>query len=1238
MGVQYTKDQEKVIKTRNRNVLVSAAAGSGKTAVLVERIIRMICDTSNPVDIDKLLIVTFTKAAAAEMRERISQAITKALEDNPGNEHLEKQGTLLHNALITTIDSLCTYLLRNHFHEIDLDPAFRTADEGEMKLLREDVMKEMMEDYFASKNEAFEACVEYFCPGGREKVLEDYIMDLCKYAESHPWPEEWLAARKNDYVVESLEELENSPVGQSLLKYTKGMMEGCVNLLTQAQRIVHEPDGPYMYGELVDRELERAEKALSCETLAQWEIQLSGMDFDRLPSKTDETVSPEKREAANNLRTAAKKIVQSIQKDFFTTPLCLTLSQMAECVGPCRMLIELAEDYRRRVWAAKVEKKILDFSDIEHLAVQILVKRDGDTLKPTPVAKAYREHFHEVLIDEYQDSNLVQEFLLSALSGEADGRFNRFMVGDVKQSIYKFRLARPELFVEKYKEYSPEENEKQRIDLSMNFRSRDTVIDTVNNIFSRIMSEDKGGIEYDRNAALYLGAKYPPNPDTDSELILVEKSSKGDELSSKQREALAIAKRIKELKENFRVTIKGTEEQRPLEYRDIVILLRSGNNWDEEFRGVLEAEGIPVYITSKTGYFAATEVKEILQLFRVLDNPRQDIPLFGTLKSIFGGFTDEEIALVRSKDKKSCLWENLCKAASEDGKEWEIPMELSRKCMSFVEFIEKYRVAATYMPIGEMLQKIVDEFNYMNYVTALPGGSKRRANVEMLFTKAASFEASSFFGLFHFVRYIEHLEKNDIDYGEAELLDESADVVRIMTIHKSKGLEFPVVFVSGLSKRMNMQDVSKAFLMDVDMGLGIDYVNADKRIKNKTLRRLLIGKKLKEDTLGEELRVLYVALTRAREKLIMTASVSKAASLEEQIEARLEGEIPELSYTEYMQAGSLFDFIYPVVTPEFVTVSVFDKEEEAEEDFEEQVKLSGRKDELEASFSRVNEESLEKLRERFEAGYAYENLASLYTKTSVSELKIAAMEEKDEVAFQLFEEKDPDIYVPAFALEMAKKTENESETQEADEQRGSGKRDVVAGQSGVGSQITGTMRGNAYHKVMELMDFEAVYEGISSTMSEDMKNTCMKQNLVSFLDSQVACGKLKKEYRDIVSVKKLIHFLQCDLAKRMRTAEAGGRLYREQPFVYGIKANRLNKDFPDTETVLIQGIIDAFFVEDGKVVLLDYKTDRVENGAELWNRYSTQVEYYQEALEKLMNMPVGDKVLYSFSLEEEVRG
>ena len=1295
MGMKFTPEQQRVIELHNSNILVSAAAGSGKTAVLVERIIRMICDGEHPADIDRLLIVTFTNAAAAEMRERIAAGITARLEADPGNEHIQKQSALLHNAQITTIDSFSLFLIRNHFNEIGLDPDFRVADEGEIKLLQQEVLAQLLEDAYAGQfvpetPEQFHACVEYFCPGGRESVLEQHILNLSRYAGSFPWPEEWLEERKNDYAAGDMEALVHSDYGQYLTERVNRTVEGCLEKLREVKRLCELPDGPYMYGELTEAEIEQLERLTSCKDLEEQASKVPAVTFGRLPSKKDDSVDPAKRELAKAIRNSVKDTLSDLSESYFKTPPELAVEQGKACREPLRMLLDLVLEFDRRLLAAKQERHLIDFSDMEHYALQILLKREkveetgnvgtdrAETkyrIVPSAVAMEYRQYFQEILIDEYQDSNLVQEYLLSAISGEAEGHYNRFMVGDVKQSIYKFRLARPELFLEKYDTYQ-ETGDLCRIDLAKNFRSRIQVVDAVNGVFSRIMSRQIGGIAYDDKAALYPGAVYPAQEDPayGSEALLIRKPEKGDSAEDatgeqhsegarcpvdydnvRQLEAQVIATRIKQLKGSLQVMEKSTGELRPVRYSDMVILLRTTSGWDEEFKKTLEQQGIPVYITSKTGYFGALEVQELLQFLRVLDNPRQDIPLFGVMQSVFGGFTQEEIAQIRSggeghSRKRMTLYEALKEVAQsvrtvEEGEEtsagetagaagagkntletakvpegpesMEPETELSQKADTFLQRIDHYRNLTPYTSIRDLLQRILDDHDYLNYVTALPAGSKRRANVEMLLTKASAFEKTSYFGLFHFIRYMEQLEKYDVDYGEADTLDENADVVRIMSIHKSKGLEFPVVFVSGLSKRFNMQDANQSLIVDMDLGVAVDYVDSVRRIKNKTLRRAVLSAKMKEDNLAEELRVLYVALTRAREKLILTAVLDKADEKWEL--AQMTGQ-ERLTYLDFCEAGSYMDFLLPILPKTGIAVKTLRTEDMAAEELGEQLRMGDRREQLRriacgetplTGDPEENERKLMRLRERFAYQYPHPGLQKLYTKTTVSELKIAAMAEKDEAAFHTFEEKEVVPYIPGFRREQEK--------------------------------VSGAVRGSAFHRVMELLDFAYVFiesgqfekcPGDYETYRKRLDVERLKKRLEEFLQRETVSLRLTEEYAKAVSLPKILNFLEQELAYRMWRAQEQGLLYREQPFVLGIDAKRLDPDLPEGEKVLIQGIIDVFFIEDGEIVLLDYKTDVIDSLEALWNRYNVQIQYYEEALTKLMQMPVKERILYSFYLEK----
>ena len=1276
MSVSFTTEQQKVIDTRNCSMLVSAAAGSGKTAVLTERILKLVSDENHPADIDRLLVVTFTRAAAAEMKERISMAIEKELAANPENEHLQRQSALLYNAQITTIDSFCLFVIRNHFHTIGLDPGFRTMDEGERKLLLQDVLSEVLEKYYKQGDEAFVRCMEYFGSGSSDKAVEDMVLRLYEYAMSHPFPKDWLKERMGDYAwpeeeakerlnsdARSEEEAKEQPYEAPWLK--EAMMQVKNRLLELGERIrqcikiSEEPDGPYMYGGILEQEAEQIDRLLAAKGYEAGQAAFAGISFGRLPSKKDETVSVQKRELVKAIRADIKAQLQDIAERYFAFGKEVMKRQMSVCREAAGALITLTISFLDAFDEAKREKNLLDFGDMEHLALSILCEKGKDgRILPTPTALEYRSHFEEILIDEYQDSNLVQEYLLSVISGEEDGRYNRFMVGDVKQSIYRFRLARPELFLEKYDTFSGEEGSATlRIDLHQNFRSRAEILISTNAVFEQVMQPALGGITYDEKAALHPGAVYCEQEGMyDTELLLFTEAEnengktagaqqfnvQGADVQApggrntdartktdvKELEAYGIAARIRELIQSFQVTDKETGKLRLASYKDIVILLRTTSGWDETFKKILEEEGIPVHVTSKTGYFETSEVQELLHYLRILDNPLQDIPLYGVLHSYLGGFTEEEIALVRAASPKTAyLYDALCAFVGME----EATHSLAEKIKIFLQKLESYRDMAVYLSVHELLRQILSDSEYLSYVAAKPGGARRRANVEMLLTQASDYEKTSYYGLYHFLRYIEQLEKYDVDYGEANLMDENADVVRIMSIHKSKGLEFPVCFVSGLSKNFNRQDEREKLILDADWGIGIDYVDTEKRIKSKTLRRNFLSAKLKQDNLAEELRVLYVAMTRAKEKLILTGVLRQPEKKLSSLWLLTKQSEPVLSAGYMLQTGSFLDILLsaaarnqcfdriweqygfetdsvnPVYEMDMKINPVIHSEEEV---LGKRIKQTILREEAKhrllyrEEMQDFDNELMTIMSDRFSYRYPYDNLKDLYTKTTVSELKKAGIQEETDFSFSLYEQEQVVPYLPKFL------------------------------QSDEG--ISGTDRGSAYHKVMELFDF---------ALLTDMVNIESLPNLVKdSMQKMLKEGRLSKLYYEAVSVSKLVQFLQSDVAKRMAKAAASGKLYREQPFVLGLCARRLNDAFPEEETVLIQGIIDVFFEEDGNYVLLDYKTDAVKTPEELAKRYQVQLDYYEEALLQLSVDPatgkgkqVKEKLLYSFGLGREIR-
>lgn len=1230
MGVSWTKEQQQVIDLRNRNILVSAAAGSGKTAVLVERIINIITDRKHPVDIDRLLIVTFTNAAAAEMRERIGNAIEEALNRQPDDEHLQRQLTLIHNAQITTIDSFCLYVIRNHFHEIDLEPGFRIGDEGELKLLKEDILKRVLECNYEELKQAFRAFADGYTSGRSDTALSEMILTLYEFSRSYPWPAEWLASCARDYSLRDEKELDQAVWMKPLVENIRAVVHDLEALMRQAYALTQESDGPDMYEKAVCSDLEKYREISTCETFREFYEALQHITYDRLASARGYTGSVQKQELVKELRDAAKDAVKKLNRQYFFCPPKVMVEQLCKTEPMTAELVRLTEVFAEAFAKEKRRKNLVDFYDLEHFALQILV--DGKTKEVRCAAEEFRDTFEEIMIDEYQDSNYVQETILRAISREARGQNNLFMVGDVKQSIYRFRLARPELFMEKYDTYTSDESSNQRIDLHKNFRSRNEVLAFTNDIFYRIMARDLGNVVYDSDAALYPGADYPVGESFAPVMLLADSS---DELledsgysDKKLLEAKMTAQEIKRLLQEQLVTDKAAGELRRVRYSDIVILLRSLHGWAEPFASVLNDAGIPAHTVSSTGYFSTTEVQTVLSMLRILDNPRQDIPLAAVLRSPIVGLNDEELALLRLQDRESsfhaCVLavcervkEQEESAASRTGTTADENAEaagqtaqeaaLEEKLLIFYRKYEKLRALIPDTPIHELIEIVLKETGYGDYAYALPAGSRRKANLEMLVEKAIAYENTSYKGLFHFVRYIDELQKYDVDFGEADLVSENEEVVRIMSIHKSKGLEFPVVIAAGMGKNFNRQDVRSRMVLHPELGVGLDYMDGTKRIKSPTIAKKAIAKQIDLENLGEELRVLYVALTRAKEKLILTGSLKNAKETVEKlrISAAMAGDHP-VSYLRREGAAGYLDWILPAL------LSYGDKYEiripEAAELVAEEVKERiGKVLDEEACMREIwqaDKELVKELGGRFGSVYPFLTDDSGKNKYSVSELKHRAMREllegEEEELTAIFAKDEIIPYTPSFAQEM-----------------------------GTAEEVNqGALRGTAVHRVLECYQFASV------------------QPAKAQIEEMLSQKKITPEMAELVKVSLVEEFVVSQTGIRMQEAQKLGKLCREKPFVMGFTEKELESfgfkeagNAAQGDLTLIQGIIDVFWMEQDGIVLLDYKTDRVETQKQLTDRYTAQLNLYAEALERIYNQPgerrirVKEKLLYSFRLK-----
>ena len=1230
MGVSWTREQQQVIDLRGRNILVSAAAGSGKTAVLVERILRRIMDEKEPVDIDRLLVVTFTNAAAAEMRERIGAAIEQALSEQPGNEHLERQLTLIHNAQITTIDSFCLYVIRNHFHEIDLEPNFRIGDEGELTLLMEDILAQVMERNYAEPTEQFLALMDGYATGRDDKRVGEMVREIYEFSRSYPWPGEWLSGCVQGYQVKDVQEMLHAEWMQPLLDDIRCVLHDMAELMRRAAHIAGEADGPKMYVPLLLQEQEAYESLAACMDFAEFCEAFGELSYGRLPSSRGFDGDTGKLDQVKKMREQAKDAAKKLAKQYFFAAPELLAKQLRQTAPFVEELVRLTEEFADAFAAEKRQKNLVDFHDLEHFALEILV--DGETKCARRTAEEFRDTFEEIMIDEYQDSNYVQEAILRAISTEERGKNNIFMVGDVKQSIYRFRLARPELFMEKYDTYTLEDSDTQRIDLHRNFRSRDEVLSCTNKVFFLIMARDLGNVEYSDEAALHPGAVYPKaiQPAMFApELLLVDSREADEEDDPKLLEAKLVAERIRQLMDTQLVTDKETGALRKIRYADIVILLRSLSSHADAFAEVLNDSGIPAHAVSATGYFSAVEVQTVLSCLTILDNPRQDIPLAAVLRSPIVGMTDEELARVRllspAASFHECVLdecERLCKewdANGEGAREDALSEAYQQKLLAFYRVYLALRERVPDTPIHEIILLLLRETGYGSYAAAMPAGSRRQANLQMLVERAIAYENTSYRGLFHFVRYIDELRKYNVDFGEADLSGENEDVVRIMSIHKSKGLEFPVVFVSGLGKQFNRQDVRGTMVLHPELGVGLDYRDVKRRLKAPTIAKKAIARRVDLENLGEELRVLYVAMTRAKEKLILTGNRKDAREELDTLAASVvSGEEGPLSYLARESAQGYLDWLLAALYAcgEKDMVRVVSTEELVWEEAATQVKKIQYEADFRERIDHADSALVSRIEERFSYRYPFSAGLEQKNKYSVSELKHRAMrerlEQEEEELVPAFLQEEIVPYIPAFA-----RRQNEEEEEPVNR---------------------GALRGTAVHRVMECYQFSSALD-----VGEQ-------------IEQMLAEGRITADMVELVRQPLIEQFVDSEVGARMRTAETAGRLYREKPFVMGFTREELERfGFGEMreETVeghgtdggtltLIQGIIDVFWVEDDGIVVLDYKTDRVDTARQLVDRYAAQLRLYGEALERLYNrgeersVRVKERLLYSFRLGEVI--
>lgn len=1334
-AIKWTRQQKQVIESRGKNLLVSAAAGSGKTAVLVERIIELVTEGEEPLDIDRLLVMTFTKSAAAEMRERIGTAIEKRLAEHPDDAHLQMQSALIHHAQITTIDSFCLSVIREHFNLLDLDPAFRIGDEGEILLLRQDVMAELIENRYANGGEAFERFVGMYAQGKSDAGIEDYITQVHAFSQSNPDPKRWLDECRAELNQNPKDlDLESENLDQELKKagnYPRWLEFLLVDIRQQAQelalqmtdalQICRYDDFLDAYSPMFQSDIFQLKKIASAQNFEKLYEVLNEVGWDRLATVRSKDVDPDLKAYVTGCRDRVKKAVTKM-KDLccFSMPSEMW-SDMEETRDGILMLLDLAEEFEERFQAKKRERALVDFNDLEHQALKVLIRFEDDgSMSFTDSADELSEQFEAVLVDEYQDSNLVQEALLKAVSGERFGRHNVFMVGDVKQSIYRFRLARPELFLEKYDSYEPYESGEgsdKKIELHQNFRSRKEVLDAVNDVFYRIMTRNLGNIRYTEESALHPGAEFAPLPNTfpntlpdrlsnalpnmsadaDEEMKLdpifqmrnplipeLMLADTGDasiaqmdedvaDYTAREIEARMIVRKIREMTDpetGVMVWDKETKAYRRASRRDIVILLRSTAGWSEVFTSVLMNEGIPAYAESRMGYFNTLEVETVLSLLSVIDNPMQDIPLACVLRSPMCGMSDSELAQMmagyqgtakKGQDRgiyaslrfwlnKAELMQNMQK--SEQGQlqgqmqrqlqeqtQGQLRGRLQRqrvdglpawvsKLEEFARLLEELRLKSIYMPIHQLIYEIYEKTGYERYVSAMPAGATRRANLEMLVEKASSYEKTSYKGLFHFVRYVENLKKYNTDFGEASTIGEEDDTVRIMSIHKSKGLEFPIVILAGMGKKFNRQDLYGKILIDSELGIATDYVDPEQRLKNTTLKKNVLKRKMELDSLGEELRILYVAMTRAKEYLIMTGtdrSLEKTRMKYQRVPL-VDGQIP---YTILASANSYLDWILMACGGESneevrIRISQTSIPSLVGEELNRQVTTKKQRTFLaELDKDRVYDpERGQMLQETLGKVYPYEADVTLHTKMSVSELKKQGQLTDEEESVCI----DRILGMNWEAWERQDEEDEESDQSEKKEENGQKDQkegdhpDGLSAENRLLAMKRGAERGTAYHRFFQLLDFSKV------TCRKDIE--IQRRNLM-------AEGRLSESANHYIRNMSIWRFLQSDLGKRMSLAQSEGRLHKEQQFVVGIPARNMGAGDSD-ELVIVEGIMDAWFEENGELVLMDYKTDRVDDEGVLREHYSRQLDYYARALTQMTGKKIKEKWIYSLALEREI--
>ena len=1121
------------------------------------------------------------------MREKILEAIYKKIEENPEDENLQKQVILLNKASISTIHSFCLDVINNNFYEIDVSANTRIADDSEILLLQQEVIDDLFEEKYEEEDSNFIKLIKTYTKYNQDEVLKDLILRVYSYIQASPFPEEWLEEQIEKLNIEDGTNFSDTVWGKIITENANQILEDSIlklqNIRTKMTRF---PE--------LDKFTAKIEDDIDKYTYIQNNLSDWDTAVEAINTLKNATWIKDQK-ITNDLKDEAKDVRESTKDEFKKVKKLMNCSseeavQDIKYMYPIlKMLKDLILEFSQKFYQRKREKNIMDFSDMEHLALKILVKKDenGNIVK-SEIAKKYENKFEEIAIDEYQDSNLVQEYILTSVSREN----NIFMVGDVKQSIYKFRQARPKLFLDKYDNYKldPVNGEDRKIQLFKNFRSRSNILDFTNLVFEDIMSRELGNIEYNQDEYLNLGANFEEiqNQDYKTELEILDLSEENDDIWKTDEEeteeeqekvedvvleARFVARKIKELIDSKYQIIDKKTGRRDIQYKDIAILLRTSSGVANVYEKEISELEIPVYSDSSSQYLQSVEIETIMSLLRIINNPMQDIPLVTVMRSPIGNFTDNELIEIRMADRNSSFYEALLKSDLE-------------KAHRFLSLLKELREDEEYMTLDEWIWNIYTKTGYMNYVNLMPNGALRVSNLRMLFERAKQYEEASFKGLYNFINFIDKIKFNQEDLKAAKIIGENENVVRIMTIHKSKGLEFPVVILAGVGKQFNFRDLNGKILLDQDLGMGPQYIDSDRYIEFKTLAKKALAIKAKNEAISEEMRILYVALTRAKEKLIIVGrqkDVNKKMS-EKQKLLEIYSTIDDNKINPYLlqKYKTYLDWLELIYLKEGVantknlfTVNI-NKREKTSVKIENEVEDISKKI-IEESNKNNDEQEKEKIKEILNWQYKHQSIEGIPTKTSVSKLK-----ENKEQEVQITQE-------PKFINEEAK------------------------------TKLTGAQKGTLIHLCLQKMKETEEYNLEKITeLIEKLKD----KEIITEIEAQ----NIDKE--------KLLEYTNSQLWTELKQAK---EIHKEHPFYINIKAsriyNQINKE--DDEEILVQGVIDLFFIDkDDKLILVDYKTDYVQNENELVEEYKGQLDLYKEALEQSLNKKVDKMCIYSVYLNK----